>query len=76
MTTTKTTKTTKKTITTADEKKLAEIVGFKGKYVASLLDAAAKHCKLEGDARLTDAKSYLAEIDKMLVVKEKEIMQV
>lgn len=62
--TTKTTKTTKKTITTADERKLAEIVGFKGKYVASLLEAAAKYCKLEGDARLPDAKSYLKEIDK------------
>ena len=60
-----TTKTkTKKTITTADERKLAEIVGFKGKYAASLLDAAAKHCKLEGDARPTDAKSYLKEIDR------------
>ena len=58
------TMTTKKTITTADEKKLAEIVGFSGKYVSSLLEAAAKHCKLEGDARLSDAKSYLKEIDR------------
>jgi hypothetical protein len=61
--TTKTTK-TKKTITTADERKLAEIVGFAGKYVSSLLESAAKYCKLEGDARLSDAKSYLKEIDR------------
>jgi hypothetical protein len=59
-----TTTKTKKTITTADERKLAEIVGFKGKYTASLLESAAKHCKLEGDARLGDAKSYLKEIDR------------
>lgn len=62
--TTKTTKTTKKTITTADERKLAEIVGFAGKYVSSLLESAAKYCKLGGDARLGDAKSYLKEIER------------
>ncbi len=51
---------TKKTIATKDERKLAEIVGFKGKYVRSLLDAAAKYTNLF----LDDAKSYLKEIDR------------
>jgi hypothetical protein len=55
---------TKKTIATKDERKLAEIVGFNGKYIASLLTAAAKYCNLEGDARLPDAKSYLREIER------------
>jgi hypothetical protein len=59
-----TTTKTKKTIATKDERKLAEIVGFAGKYVSSLLESAAKFCKLEGDARLADAKSYLKEIDR------------
>jgi len=51
---------TKKTITTANERKLAEIVGFKGKYVRSLLDASAKYTNLF----LGDAKSYLKAIDR------------
>jgi hypothetical protein len=55
---------TKKTITTAEERKLAEIVGFSGKYVSSLLESAAKYCQLEGDARLADAKSYIKEINR------------
>jgi hypothetical protein len=59
-----TTTKTKKTIATKDERKLAEIVGFNGKYIASLLTAAAKYCNLEGDARLPDAKSYLREIER------------
>ena len=55
---------TKKTITTKDELQLAEILGFRGKYVASLLEAAAKHLQIEGDSPFRDAKGYLREIAK------------
>lgn len=50
---------TKKTIKSKDEIALANKLGFKGKYVDSLLESAAKHCKLEGE-RLPNAQSYLA----------------
>lgn len=50
---------TKKTISTKAEIELANKLGFKGKYVESLLESAAKHCKLEGE-RLPNAQRYIA----------------
>jgi hypothetical protein len=55
-----TTKTkTKKLVKTKAELTLANKLSFKGKYVESLLESAAQHCKLEGE-RLPNAQSYLA----------------
>ena len=50
---------TKKLVKTKAEVTLANKLSFKGKYVDSLLEAAARHCKLEGE-RLPNAQSYLA----------------
>lgn len=49
---------------TKDETRLVSILEFRGKYLDSLLDAANKHLKLEGDAKLPTVAACLKEIDR------------
>ena len=57
---TKTKTKTRKLIKTQAERKLADALDFRGKYIDTLLENAAKHCKLEDGDRLPNAQSYLA----------------
>lgn len=62
-----------KTIKNKAEVELARRIGFRGKYVLTLLESAAKHLKLEGENRLSDAKAYLREMDRRHAAKIKEV---
>ena len=53
---------TKQIIKTKSELLLAEKLEFRGKYVESLLNVAAKHLGLEGEDKLKTAQCYLREI--------------
>jgi hypothetical protein len=54
---------TNKTINSKAERELASELGFKGKYVSSLLSSAARHCNVEID-KPTTAQGFLSLIAK------------
>lgn len=56
----------RKIISTQAERRLAEVIKFQGKYVDSLLEAAAQKHKIEDASAFQTAASYLREIDRKL----------